>query len=363
MSGEMPLPPRSDPDCGQAMSVASLPLVSIGLVVRNEEETIIACLDQLALQLYPVEQLEVIAVDGESTDSTRALVEAYDRLPLLRILDNPKRTQPAGLNLALAAARGDVFCIVDGHAFLPRNYFQRAVQLLNETGAQCVGGRIETVPGGKGMIARMVAWCLSSRFGVGGSRFRVSSASGFVDTVPYGVYRRDVFDEVGWFDERLTRNFDVDLHHRMARAGMRFYIDGSLVTQYVARSTLRGMALQAYGNGYWIGRIPTRARIRHLVPLAFVTALALSLLVAALGPPAGIAASLAALPLAMLVASYGATAMAFSLAAARPVGAAAIILGPITFLVLHASYGIGTLAGISTAWRSDRHARSGPIRP
>ncbi len=227
-------------------------------------------------QDYPGEVEVVIAV-APSGDDTRAIA---DRLAgddeHVRVVENPKVRTSAGLNAAIEASTGDVIARVDGHAELSDGYIKRAVELLDETGADNVGG-IQDARGDT-PFERAVAAAMTSRFGTGDAKFHYGGAPGPTDTVYLGVFRRDVFDRVGRFDETLVRNQDYELNWRIRDADGTVWFHPDLRVRYRPRGTWRGLARQYFQYGRWkraVGRLhPRSLRWRHLVPPVTVVAVA-----------------------------------------------------------------------------------------
>jgi glycosyltransferase involved in cell wall biosynthesis len=319
--------------------------LSIILPCRNEARYIGACLDSILASEHPRADLEVLVVDGRSDDGTREIVAGYAaRHPAIRLLDNPKGIVPTALNLGIRAAAGDVIMRMDAHVVYPPDYIPRLLTALEESGADNVGGCIATLPAGPGPVARAIAIALSHRFGVGNSHFRVgASAPRLVDTVPFGCYRREVFDRIGLFDEELVRNQDDEFNHRLIRHGGRVLLVPGVVASYYPRGSFPQLARMYYQYGCFkplvarkLGRVMT---IRQLVPPAFVLGVLLLGLLAPAWPPArllwlGVMGSYA-LAVALAVLS--------SPAARSPRTALALAAA---FPVVHASYGAGFLRGV-----------------
>ncbi len=333
----------------------AMPLVSVIVPCREEAGHIRACLDSILATTWPREQLEVLVVDGCSTDGTRAIVEAYARRhPVVRLLDNPRLTAPAGLNIGIRAAAGSVIARMDAHVGYPPDYLPRLVAALERSGADNVGGCIETLPCGPSPVARAIAVALGHPLGVGTALFRTgASRPREVDTVPFGCWRRSVFDRIGLFDEELVRDQDDEFNHRLRRAGGRVLLVPDVVARYTARRSLRDLARMYFQYGWFkplaarkLGAIPT---VRQLVPPAFVGTLVGAAALAPLWPPAAaLLAGLGGLYVAVLACVAAATAprLAPALAAA--------------FAVLHVAYGWGYLCG---AWHLARRRGPATVRP
>src|SRR5690349_10523036 len=237
---------------GDVRLPAGTPTVSVVMPVRNEERFIAACLTSVLEQDYPAELVEVLVVDGMSTDRTRerAAEVLADRIAAgtASILDNPRGIAPTAMNIGISAASGDVILRVDGHTTLPPDYVSRCVKVLQETGSQNVGGAIRTL--GSGAVGRAIATAQSSRFGVGGVAFRTGrSSAGPVDTVPFGAFPREVFDRIGDFDVELVRNQDDELNFRLIQAGGTVWFDPGIRTDYFSNRTLRGLWRQYFLYG------------------------------------------------------------------------------------------------------------------
>jgi len=185
--------------------------VSFVMPVRNEEAHIRASLQSLVEQTYSL--AEIIVVDGKSSDGTRKIVdEIRKRDSRIRLLDNPAGIVPVAMNLGIRAAHGDVIIRADGHTIYPVDYAATCVKYLQQTGADNVGGPCVTAPADESFGARLVAAILSNPFGVGNARFRTSCREGYVDTVPFGAFRKDIFDRIGTYNEKLVRNQEIELN-------------------------------------------------------------------------------------------------------------------------------------------------------
>jgi glycosyltransferase involved in cell wall biosynthesis len=322
--------------------------VSLILPCRNEGQHIAACLDSLLATTYPPDDLEILVIDGRSDDDTRAIVARYaERHAMIRLLDNPRQIVPTALNIGIRAATGDIILRADAHALYPRVYIPRLVAALLASGADNVGGCVVTLPSDDSLTASAIATALSHPFGVGNSWFRLGRMvePRWVDTVPYGCWRRSLFDRIGYFDEELVRNQDEEFNYRLLRAGGRILLLPDVVSYYFARPSQRQLTRMLYQYGYFkplvarkVGRVFTA---RQLAPPAFVTVLA-----------GGGALSLFWMPAAALwlaiIGAYAGTAVACALPAARARGLRGTLVLAATFPLLHVAYGYGFLRGL---WR------------
>lgn len=318
------------------------PLVSVVVPCRNEAAHLGPLIDSILATSHPLDRLEIVFVDGMSTDGTRKILDDTARgHAFIRVLDNPAMITPTAMNLGIRATRGEIIVRIDAHAEYPRDYIPRCVALLkSEPAIGNAGGRAMTVPNGEGPWARAVAFVTAHRLGVGDSAFRTSRRAGPVDTVPCGTFRRRVLEEVGLFDERLTRNQDNELNSRIIRAGYTIAFDPAIHIRYRNQPSLRGLARQAYHTGKWnvytLLLHPYTWKPRRFVPLAFVSYLATLVLAAALRAPGR---GWLAAPLALYLGLVAACS-----ARSGAAGGAARVAA--TFVSYHLSYGAGSLAGI-----------------
>ncbi|HET9985613.1 MAG TPA: glycosyltransferase family 2 protein [Longimicrobiales bacterium] len=322
------------------------PLVSVLVPCRNEAHYIERCLASILDGEYPADRLEVLVVDGMSDDGTRELVARYAAAhPAVRLLDNPRRTTPVALNLGVRAARGDCIVLVGAHNEYPADFLSQSVAWLERSGADVVGGVCETRPGRDDVVGRAIAGAMTRPFGVGNSRFRIGAAAPcWVDTVPFGCYRRDVFERIGLFDEELVRNQDDELNLRLLRRGGRILLVPQIASRYYARATLEQVARMFYQYGLFkplvahkVGRVLT---VRQVVPAVFVAA-TLAAALAAVALPA------ARPGLAALGAVYGLADLASAASLVRRAGPRSAALAMLVFPLLHFSYGVGSLRGLA----------------
>ena len=323
------------------MSEDSPPFVSVIVPMLNERRYIERCLRSIAGQDYPRSQFEVIVVDGGSTDGSREIVESIsDVLPNLRVLDNKGKHTSRGLNIGLAYARGEVIARVDAHASVASGFLSESVAALRRTGADAVGGPIETL--GEGRSGEAIALAVSSPFGVGNAVFRYSQREQWTDTVAFPAYRRDVFDRIGPFAE-IDGGEDDDFHLRLIDAGGRILLTPKIRSTYYARKSLPELMRQYFGYGQAklvvLARHPRRIRLRQLAPSAFLVALIASSVAALFG-------GALLLPLALIAGSYLALSFAVSAMVARQHGWRHLLRLPLAFLCMHLAYGAGFLSGL-----------------
>jgi glycosyltransferase involved in cell wall biosynthesis len=329
---------------------SGLPLVSVIVPCRNERRYIADCLESIARNDYPVDRLEVLVVDGESTDGTRDVVADYSRRDSrIRLLDNPRCITPTALNIGIRAARGSVVMRMDAHCHYPVTYISQLVGWLDRSGADNVGGVCRTLPANESAPARGVALALAHPFGVGNARFRIGvHEPTWVDTVPFGCYRRSVFDTIGLFDEDLARNQDDEFNHRLVKHGGRILLVPDVHVDYFARASIGRLARMYYQYGFFkplvikkLGRILT---LRQLAPPLFTAAI---IATAALAPWS----ALAGITFAALALGYGgAAALAAAIGTSRDAGFRVKAALATAFPAIHLGYGLGFIAGVWQFW-------------
>ena len=277
---------RSACPAGDGMTAPAAPPVSVVVPARDAEATLAAALDSVLAQDY-AGGFEVIVADGSEGAATGELLRR--RFPGVRVIANPERGIGAGLNRALAAARHPVIARCDARAVLPAGYLSRAVATLERTGAANVGGRVNPV--GSTLFERAVALATSTPLAAGDARYRVGGPEGPVDTVFPGVFRRDALEAAGGYDESLLGNEDYELNWRLRARGGAVWFDPALVVDYRPRGSFGALARQYYAYGRWkramLARHPRSLRLRQVLPLLLLAALAGSAALAAAGAAAG----------------------------------------------------------------------------
>jgi len=320
-----------------------MPTVSVIVPCRNEVRHIRAFLQSLlAQELRPDLDCEFLIADGVSLDGTRTvLTDWQSRLKGLVILNNEKKTVPAGLNAAIALSRGEIIIRMDVHAEYAPDYIRQCVVALDETGADNVGGPALTR--GVTYIERAVCAAYHSAFGCGGARFHNPGYEGYVDTVTYGCWRKRTLEKLGLFDEELVRNQDDELNLRLIRKGGKIWQTPKIRSWYYPRSSLRALVRQHTQYGYWKVRVIQKHRVlaswRHLVPGAFAATLF------ALGASA-LFLTLSANALVAVLTVYGFAGIVAGLIACGRKNLSLVPVMPFIFASYHVPYGIGFLGGL-----------------
>jgi succinoglycan biosynthesis protein ExoA len=269
------------------------PMVSIIIPCRNEVRFIASCLDSILSNGFPVERLEILVVDGMSDDGTREIVHDYAaRYGPIKLLDNRHKVTPYALNIGIRAAKGDVVMRLDAHTICERDYVARCIRVLFKYGADDVGGTLRIIGRDDTLIGRTIVKALTQRFGVGNLRYRFSQPEEepeVVDTVAFFCCRRELFQRIGLFNEKLTRIQDMEFKRRLARAGCKIMLAPGAFADYQARSGLVSFCRHNWTDGVWTVLAFAHAELmpvlwRHLVPAGFVAALVMTGLLAPWSP-------------------------------------------------------------------------------
>jgi glycosyltransferase involved in cell wall biosynthesis len=317
--------------------------VVIALNATSNLDNLFECLNK---QTYPHNLIEVVLVDSDSRDNTKEKMlifkDTKNNFDRIIVLDNPQRTLPCGWNIALDAVQGDAVLRVDAHTIFPPEFIELNVCDLDK-GENICGGKVISIPADKNRWSCTLNEAENSMFGGSVATFRHAESAQYVSTAAFAIYRKSVFDQVGRYNEQLTRTEDNEMHYRMKQAGYKFFYDPSIVSYRETRSTLGKLLRQKYLNGYWIGRTigmePRCFSIYHFVPFVFVTSIILVLFLAIFGIYT---------PSMIMLVSYGfVNVMMTALATIHSKDKNLyFICLPIIFLLLHTVYGVGTLIGL-----------------
>ena len=327
--------------------VPPLPKLSVIIPCRNEENFIAGCLDSILQNDYSAGRVEIIAVDGFSSDATWPIINAYAaEFPMIIPLRNERQITPVALNLAIRIASGEIICRIDAHARIASDYLRRCVQSLLASGAQNVGGAMRTLPGNASLAAKCIALCMSHRFGVGNSDFRAGSSATpiFTDTVFGGCFRKEVFARVGMFNENLPRSQDFEFNQRIRRSGGKIILDPAIKCDYFAAPDLKTFATHNFHDGMW-AILPfahsdvVPVRLRHLAACFALTIFLLLSAAAFWFTAARIALFVAMLAYTVVCVGFSAT-IAFKIRDSR-----CFFMLPSVFVIRHFAYGLGSLCG------------------
>jgi len=321
-------------------------LISIILPIRNEAGFIRQSLDAILAQDYPQDQIEILIADGMSTDKTREIVLTYQQNhPQIRIFDNPKKIVPTALNAAIRQAKGDIIIRIDGHTLIAPDYIRKCVETLYRTGADNVGGCMTA--DGTTAFGKAVAIATSTPFGVGNSKFHYGQAEEETDSVYMGAWPNQVFNRIGLFDEELVRDQDDEFNYRLREKGGKIILNPDISSVYTTRSSPITLWKQYFQYGLWKIRVlqkhPKQMSLRQFIPPLFVFSLLISILLA-------LATSWGKWLLFLIAFSYLIANFAAAIVTASKNGWKHLPHLPLTFLILHLSYGLGFLAGLIKFW-------------
>jgi succinoglycan biosynthesis protein ExoA len=312
------------------------PFISIVVPIRNEEATIERLTRSLLDQDYPHDRYEILMADGGSTDRTRGLLRQVDTDARVVVLDNPGRTAPAALNVAIARAQGDVVTRVDGHSFVAPDYLSRIVAVMEETGESVVGGPVRMHADTP--FRRALVEALYSRIAVGAVPYRTLTTRAYVESLQTGSFKKAVLDRVGPFDESLAVVEDLDMNTRVRKAGYKLLLDPSIRFWYLPRPSLGALWRQIYAVGLVKARIlrkhPDIFKLKYVLPSAFVASLATALGLTLAGKRVGL----------WFLLLYVIVVLGFALSRVPRLKAGALRLTAI-LPVLHVGYGLGFLSG------------------
>jgi glycosyltransferase involved in cell wall biosynthesis len=321
------------------------PFVSILAPCRNEAKFIENTMNSILQSDYPANRMEFLVIDGGSTDGTREIIQSIAAKDgRVKFIDNPKKIVPTAMNIAIKEAKGEYIIRIDCHSIFTKDYISKCIEVAQRTNADNVGGYGITLPGADTKTAKAIAASTSSIFGVGNSIFRLQGPEQEVDTVPFGTYRKELFEKIGYYDERLVRNQDIELNSRIRKHGGRIVISPEINLSYYNRSTYRGVWQQSFNNGLWnpytIWLVGSGLSLRHFIPMFFVLGIFILGIAAVIWP--------------FLWWLFGAYVLlyigtAFFYAAKAAKGKISdTILTLWAFIVLHVAYGLGSLWAILT---------------
>jgi len=308
----------------------NLPFVSIIIPCRNEEKFILKCLDSIISNDYPKERLEVLVIDGMSEDKTREILKEYiKKNPPIKLLDNPQRYTPFALNIGVKNAKGKIIIRMDAHAGYKKDYISKCVEYLNKSKADNVGGIWEIIPPKNTLVAKSIAFASSSLFGAGDAYYRRGyfQEPKLADTVFGGCYKKEVFEKIGLFNEKLLRSQDMEFNLRLKRAGGKILLVPDIVAYYYPKSSLKEFFIHNFKDGIWaiypLKFVKIPFRLRHYIPLIFVLSLPISIW--------------PYIPVSL----YFSTKVAFKKKDIR-----LFFIMPIVFATRHIGYGLGSVWGI-----------------
>lgn len=320
--------------------------ISVICPIYNESNYIASCIESILAQDYPHEKMEVLLVDGLSKDNTREIVKTYtDKYNFIKLLDNPGKIVPLALNIGIKASIGEIIIRIDSHCIYPVNYFSVLVDQLIRLEADNVGGVWRTLPAKNTVLCKSIAIGSSHMFGIGNSLHKIGAKNIVAtDTVPFGCFKRTIFDRFGYFDPELVRNQDDEFNGRIIKNGGSIYLIPNVVIDYYARDKVSKMAKMFYQYGLFKPLVNKKlgapATVRQFFPFLFVSGLIF-------GPVLGLFFNPIFLATIVTIFLYLLFSFYFSLIETiRQKEISFLFFLPLIFLVIHISYGWGYLIGI-----------------
>ncbi|NOY52494.1 MAG: glycosyltransferase family 2 protein [Deltaproteobacteria bacterium] len=321
--------------------------IDIAIPVLNEEHYISGCLDSvLAFELPEHVCSTIYVLDGGSLDHTRSVVKDYSqRFSKIVLLDNPGRIQSCALNIVIRQGKGDYILRLDAHSFYPRDYLRLCLETAKRTGGDNVGGVVITKPGNFGYAARVVQALTTHSFGVGNSGFRLDSSEKAVDTVPFGFFKREIFDRIGLYDERLVRAQDYEINRRIIAAGGKVWLNPNIRVYYHNQPGLysfykKQITKEAPYNAYLWWVAPYAFAPRHAITGLFSAGILSGLVLWSLIP-------WVQLPFLAVMMLYGILAISSAFQQAKRYREPLHLLSlPVCFFMYHFLHGFGVLWGL-----------------
>ncbi|WP_084000378.1 glycosyltransferase family 2 protein [Actinomadura kijaniata] len=318
-----------------AVGARTWPAVSVIMPVLNEQRHLADAVRRILDQDYPGE-LELVLAIGPSRDRTEEIARklaAEDQR--IKVVANPTGRTPNGLNIAIKASLYSIIVRVDGHSLLPDDYVRAAVETMEETGADNVGGIMAAE--GTTSFEKAVARAMTSPLGLGGARFHTGGEAGEVETVYLGTFRRSALERVGGYDETFTRAQDWEMNHRIRQTGGKVYFTPRMRVAYRPRPNLKALAKQQFHTGRWrrvVGREHQGTlNLRYLAPPMAVVAMAAGTVAGAFGFWPGW----------ILPGGYAAAIVLGAAVEGRGLPPGAWVRLPLVFATIHLSWGVGFL--------------------
>ena len=249
---------------------------SIVIPTYNEQENIANCLDSILNQNYDKSLVDIVIVDGQSSDKTISKIRDYQqKFSNISLLENPVRKTPTSLNIGIKQAKGEIIIILGAHASLDPDFIFFNNKYLNEKNVKVTGGTQINV--GFTFIQKAIALAMENPFGMGSAPYRWSKKEKFVDTVVYAAYKRELFDEIGYFEENFSISEDAELNWRIRKAGHKILFSPDIKSYYHPRRTVRKFIQQMFRYGilrvHMFKKHKSAVKITHMIPPSFVVVL------------------------------------------------------------------------------------------
>lgn len=249
---------------------------SIVIPTYNEQDNIGNCLDSILNQNYDLSLIDIVIVDGHSSDDTITKIKSYqEKFPNISLLENPVRKTPTSLNIGIKESKGEIIIILGAHASIDKDFILYNNKYLTELNLKVTGGTQINL--GFNLTQKAIGWAMENPFGIGSAPYRWSRKEQFVDTVVYAAYRRELFDEIGYFEENFSIAEDAELNWRIRKAGHKIFFSPNIKSYYHPRKTVKKFIQQMFRYGIlrvnMFKKHKSAVKITHMVPPAFVLTL------------------------------------------------------------------------------------------
>ncbi len=339
-------------------------LVSLIIPCRNEQAHIAECLDSIFANDYPTGRIEVLVVDGASTDRTREIVSKYQhRWPQIHLLENFQKLIPIAMNIGLRQASGEVILKIDAHSTYPSRYIARCVDSLTHYQADNAGGISRILPARDTATAKAIALALAHRFASGNAYVKVGAKEArWADSAAFGCWKKELLEKIGGWNEKLAGSSDMDLNARLKEAGGRILLLPDIQINYYADANFRSYWKHNFADGVWatyVLKFGSKAWAwRHWAPMGFLLSLLVSGSLAFHSPIFGVIFG-------VILGCYVLLNLASSIhISARERSIQCLLLLPLTFGIRHVAHGLGALYGAlllavpGEHWKGRRGAKS-----
>ena len=319
------------------------PLISVIIPCKNEEKYIKDCLNSLLDQKDLNDKIEILVVDGMSTDDTRKIVsEISNQHPRIKLINNPYFLTPNAMNIGIKESRGEFIAILGAHTKYSSDYLINCMELIhNHPDASCVGGPI--ISRGNTSFGKATALAMSSRIGVGNAKHRFPDYEGYAEGACFPVFKKEVFNQIGLYDEELIRNQDDEFNFRMYKHKMKIYLSPKIKSIYYVRDEPKKLFKQYFEYGLWRVAVIKKHRMprsfRQIIPISFFTFMFLIFIISPFLPGNSLIISL------ILPGLYVISLLLFGLMLTKKNGLKIALLFPFATFIMHFAYALGFLIG------------------
>jgi len=245
-------------------------LISVICPTYNEESYIESILS-FFVNSKP-DNKELLIIDGGSSDKTKEIVQRWIlKYQNIKLINNQYKIVPHALNIGIKESNADFIVRIDAHSKYSEDYFLKIIETFEKTGADIVGGPTRVAYNTD--FQKAVAYAITSSLGVGDSKVHNIEYNGYSDHVTFGAWKKEIFIEVGYFDEQLIRNQDDEFHYRAKSKGKKIYLSSEIKLWYYPRKNLSDLFKQYFQYGYYkplvLKKVKSEIKVRHLIPSLF----------------------------------------------------------------------------------------------